>query len=495
MKVVPENKIIVARSSSQRALTAAESGLSQVLFNLRNADFISETTAPSSNLEYLTIGNVESIASMNTGESLKITIDPPPPYGTSTPYVTYQVKILKTGGETWIPDNLPSDALHNVSLEIHSMGLVLDKKGGNVLARKVISTNCNVDFNKTTETIPLSLALLAGGDIKFSGGGGGKYPIEGGSVFANGNIIGKENKLVINGGSAYAAGTIPKGIASGGVNPGYGTTIEISQIYADYNKNLAWNFKTGAYPYNDSVAAQTDPKTGAVLYTYPNMSDPYVQSVIRNYLHGATEDTGDMLEDIHAFYNDLMNATGTEDGSGSGLDALNPLVVADLQKNAKKVAYYYNGDFTFNGSSIKYFGDEDKFYTDPNQKKDINYLSFGGIIIIDGDLSIESNDAIGDLNKLDLTFIVRGTVTIRTTGSAVLNGLLYAENGIKMESGSMEVNGAIITEGSIDVKGNSTITYHEMGLNTINVLKLLSSGVSNANIGLSSWKEISYDEF
>jgi len=466
LKVIPENKIIVARSSSQRALTAAETGLSQVLFNLRNADFISGTTAPSIDLQYLTIGNVESIASMSKDDVLTVIKDPPPPYGTSMPYVTYQLKIIKTSDYTWTPDDEPSDEEHTVDLEIHSMGIVYrDSTKKEIAARKVISTTCRVVFNKTATSHMLSLGILAGGDINFSG----NSQVVGGDIFANGGITsnGGGHDYRVDGGKAYAAvGPIPGGIASGGEYSPV-DTIDIAKQFVPYTKSLAWEFKTGAYPYNGTESG------------YPNTSDPIVQAVIRTYLLGVTEDAGDTLEDIHAFYNDLMAGTGA-------FLTLTPTQLTDLQTNAKKIAYYYNGDFKITGSTIKDFGDEDK-----------GYLDFGGIIIINGDLSIDSGvkTIIGDITKLNLAFIVRGEVTIKATGGATFNGLLYAENGIKMTSGTMDINGAIVTEGNIEVKGDSKITYHDVGLNTITVKKLNSNEVSDANIGLSSWKEISFDEF
>ena len=121
LKVVPENKIIVARSSSQRALTAAETGLSHVLFNLRNADFMTDTTAPSGMPEYLDIADVKAIAS-NTAVYLLAPDLGEHAYSTGTPYVTYWVKIKKTGGDTWTPTDAPSEETHSVTLAIYSMG-------------------------------------------------------------------------------------------------------------------------------------------------------------------------------------------------------------------------------------------------------------------------------------------------------------------------------------------------------------------------------------
>jgi len=169
-KVITEKKVSNARASSERALVAAETGLSQTLFNLRNADFMAGTTAPSTDLEYLKIDDVTNIAS---GPSpfpelvVNKTTEPPPPFGTNIPYVIYQVKIVKTGGDVWTPSDDPSDETKNVSLKIYSLGTVYnDPSKAEVLARRVVRTTCTVDFNKAVNTI--DFGILSGGDIKLN---------------------------------------------------------------------------------------------------------------------------------------------------------------------------------------------------------------------------------------------------------------------------------------------------------------------------------------
>jgi hypothetical protein len=347
-----------------------------------------------------------------------------------------------------------------VTLAIYSTGTVYNNSTEKVvIARKAISTKCDVVFNKSTNTI--NFGILAGGNIALDG----NSQETGGDIFANGDITSNNPQQKVIGGEAYAHGAIDSTIApESSRHPGQ-STIDVAANFEQYNKHMAWAFKTGEYPYNGTV-------TG-----YPNTSDPLVQSIIQGYLGlaGATDDDemGSTLDGIKAFYSDLMSATGTDDGSGSGFNALNPLQVQDLQSHANAIVYYHKGNVTLNHGN-----------------PDLSNLK--GIIVIDGDLKISGNATIGDSENPEnpqFALVVRGTIT-QATGTADFYGLLYGES-FTMSAGDFNCYGAMVSEGDITVKGNSTITFKNTSLNTINVLE--SNGVSTADA--SSWKEIPYNVF
>jgi len=147
----------------------------------------------------------------------------------------------------------------------------------------------------------------------------------------------------VSNGEAYAHGAIDPTIAPDGKRHPGQSTIDIVTRFASYNKDLAWAFKTGEYPYDGSEEG------------YPNTSPEggIVAAVISSY--------GDTLGDIHDFYNDLMGYGGgsvDEDGHpipdegytllGSGFGTLTSVQLLDLQTNAKNIAYYQKGDVTLN---------------------------------------------------------------------------------------------------------------------------------------------------
>ncbi|MGC8789870.1 MAG: hypothetical protein ACP5QM_08200, partial [Caldisericum sp.] len=61
LKVTTEKALNNAQSTSQRSLTAAESCISQVAFDLRNSDLGNKVINPTNTYHYLTVDNVKSI--------------------------------------------------------------------------------------------------------------------------------------------------------------------------------------------------------------------------------------------------------------------------------------------------------------------------------------------------------------------------------------------------------------------------------------------------
>ncbi len=470
-KVITDKKVSNARASSERALVTAETGLSQVVFNLRNADFITDTTAPSGVLEHLDIDGVKAIAEATPDETHVLLNLGEHPYSdpTDVPYVTYWVKIKKTGGEIWTPTDVPSEEPHYVSLAIYSMGTVYNNSTADkeVIGRKVISTDCDVVFNKSVNTI--DFGILAGGDINLDG-----HSSEiGGDIFANGDITSNNPSQKVYDGEAYAHGAIDPTIAPDpNRHPGQ-APVNITEKFEQYTKDMAYAFKTGAGPYNGTVEG------------YPNTSEGVVQDAIASYLSG-DEETGDTLGDIHDFYNDLMGygVEGYVPADPDKFDNFGTLSLDqlfDLRNKANNIVYYHQGEVTLSNA---------------HNSPDLSNLR--GIIVIEGNFEIAGNVDIGDSNYLEegrsgpeFALIVRGTIT-QTVGTANFYGLLYGES-FTMSAGNFNCHGAIVAEGDIEITGNSTITFKDTGLNIVDVLE--SNGVSEAELGSSSWKEISYEEF
>jgi len=433
------------------ALVTSETGLSQILFNLRNTDFTDPgSTAPLGNLEYLTVGGARNIASNGSGYVLSLSEHS---YSESTdkPFVTYSVKIKKIDGGTWDPDN-PSEDPINVSLAIYSLGMVYsDSSKAEVLARRVISTECDAVFSIGTTSSLIDYGILAGGNIEFKG----HATEEGGDIFANGNITSDGSTDRVTDGEAYAHGAIDEGIAPDGEHPGQ-ATVNISEQFEQYTKDMAYAFKTGGYPY------------GGTEGDYPNTSEPIVMAVVQSYL--GSDDTGNTLDEIQTFYSDLMEPA--ED-----FNILTPLQLKNLQDNANNIVYYHEGDVKINNSAT-------------------NLSNLKGIIVIEGKLTLAGNVDIGDSLNPDnpeFALIVRGEVVIKPTGTATLYGLLYAEDDITV-SGTFDCYGAMVTEKDIELKGNAKVIYEDTGLNTAGSLEYDLNGIESANIGPSSWEEISYEE-
>jgi hypothetical protein len=254
-------------------------------------------------------------------------------------------------------------------------------------------------------------------------------------------------------------------------------TYDIAGHVSALTPTLAWNFKQGLSPYDGSVSG------------YPDTRGTSIKTIINRYLTGTSQASGDTLQKIHAFYNDLMNASG----SFVALKRDYPAQYEALRAGAKNIAYYSTSGRTFNGSTVSDFGDSSR-----------GYLSFGGVLILGGNLAIESNGTIGNSALYDLTMVVNGSATFKGAGSATFNGLLYVKGNLTAEdetgkdktTGSFHINGALVTEGTMNVKGNSSIVYHDVGLNTITIDNTTQTNrVTSANMGASSWKETSYDAF
>jgi len=192
-KVISEKKVSNARASSERALVTAETGFSQTLFDFRNVNFDSGTIEPLDVTHYLTLPKIKEIAGNPVNHITDCTEQA---YSglTDVPYVTYYIKIKRLSGGyegIWDPDTSGDYDARDIPVQIYSLGTVYsDSTKAEVLARRIVTTECNITFYKESETTyegsseVFEYGLFSGGDISF---GGGAQEVDG-NIYAGGNI-------------------------------------------------------------------------------------------------------------------------------------------------------------------------------------------------------------------------------------------------------------------------------------------------------------------
>ena len=467
MRVVPENTITKARTHSQRVLSTAEAGDSQVLFDLRNfgtstdVNYKDKFDPNSGSLHYLSPQNIIDLINSTSGLI--------PPY---SPLITNpgssSSDSFETSYQAEIKVNSNDTTNKILDVDLSTLGTVKDRTAGNILARKAIKTNFKISYTKPTtetETIPPSgifdYALYSGGDIAF----GGSAQTVVGSIHAVGMIdLGNaQNQVRVGGGgNAEAEKNITgKGIVTGTpISPA--TAVPFPEINIDSYEGLADAFRSGNVPYDGSKP------------TFPKTTDQHVLEVIQSYLGTTGSST---LSGINNFYNALKNGTLP----------LSPaeLLAANLNlTTAKNIVYYVQGDTPINGQ-----------------------FECIGTLVIDGDLIINGNSQIGDpADPGAAAILVKGNIDL-SNGTADLYGLFYSTGGLTGH-GTFYCEGSIATKGSIDINGNYTVKYHPIineNLGVSGTTTTTTTGsysvTSAAGAGTSSsassytWKEISYDEF
>jgi hypothetical protein len=500
-KVISEKKISNARFSSERALVAAETGLAQVLFNLRNADFINEITVPDpgnpEQITYISFAEVADIAKVNSPHPFPAYSEGTVPGGTGTPYVTYRVKIEKTEGDAFDPEVQPDVATVN----IYSLGTVYNNNvDKTVLARKVVETECKITFNSVPQNVSVDYGILAGVNINFIGNSNRVFS---GDIYAGGNIeknSASGNQSIVLDGDAFAGVKIDDYIVPDESQKHEGAPPiddKIQTIINDlgvYDQDMADAFKTGSYPYDGTVEGY--PNTDTSSLGDPSLSKTQVDNIINDYLG----DNNNLVK-IASFYNDLVSDKITED-PGLTLDAIAFINNwKESEECLSNIVCYYEGDFDF--QSFK-----DLIYEEDGEKK----LDLGGVLIVDGDLKINSTVTINpDSNPL----LIRVTGNVSLAGGAILNGNIFASgedankkvgvgnftlNGALVTprdigvNGTFTCNGSLISEGSIDLNGTTNITFVDTGLGEVEVeLNNTLGKVTGAPITPSSWEETSYD--
>jgi len=494
IRVIPENAITKARTHSQRALSVAEAGASQVLFDLRNFgtdeehpnEFNPDSTAPlATSTHYLTSGDIISLINASSGGIIN------PSNG--TPYITNPSPPSDESFETSFQSKIKvisNDTVGKIlDVELYVLGTVSDKANNKVLARNAIKTSFQVgyDIQEHTEQIEtktwvpgtpsaiFDYALYSGSDIKFNGSAQTVI----GDIHAVGTIdLGTaQNQVRVDGGGDAEAekNIIGKGIVTGAtIFPA--SAVPFPKIDIDAYKNLADAFRSGTAPYDGTTP------------NFPNISDPHVLAVIQSYL--GAPGTSSSLSGIDAFYNALKS--GTLPLSPTELLMYNINLVT-----AKSIVYYVEGPVHINGQ-----------------------FECIGTLVVDGDLVINGNSQVGDPNDPGAAAIlVKGDIDM-ANGTADLYGLFYS-TGILTGRGTFYCEGSIAIKGSvdlgIDLSGNYTVNYHEItnpnlsvstpgewkytyedGETTYYYLITSAAGYGSAGADVNAnytWKEISYDGF
>jgi hypothetical protein len=487
MRVVPENAITKARTNSQRALAVAETGVSQVLFDLRN--FGTDSNHPnvfdpnSGSLHYLPApsdpNDIIQLIGCTTANKVFAYGEQQTSSASDNFVTSYQAKIKVNSNDT---------VNKILDVDLYVLGTVKDRSE-NVLAREAIKTNFTINYKidpvygtkPTTEWVPgtssgvFDYALYSGGDIVF---GGSAQTVQG-SIHAVGTIdLGNaQNQVRVGGnGNAEAEKNITgSGIVTGKSYEGQSApSVPFPTINIDVYKGLADAFRSGQPPYDGSNP------------NFPNITDLTVQAVIQSYL--GTPGSSSSLAGINNFYNALKN--GTLPLSPTELSAANLNLAT-----AKNIVYYVKGDIQGN---VNING---------------NFACIG-TLVVDGNLKINGHATIGDPSDPGAAAIlVKGNIDL-SNGTADLYGLFYATGGLT-GSGTFSCEGSIATKGTIDVRGNYTIKYHDitnanLGISDPGHYKTTETPVltgynysvtSAAGAGISStssdykWWKVSYDEF
>ncbi|HEX7608248.1 MAG TPA: hypothetical protein VF370_02895 [Candidatus Cryosericum sp.] len=516
--VVPEKKMIVSRSVSQRALTAAETGLSQVVFNLRNADFSKRktdpvgATAPDGNTAYLTIDKVQTIAQAPPSASTCVWNGGlgTPPDGGGTPYVVYNVKIQKTGGASISFDfsDMPTSS-GTVFITIYSLGIVYDKQGqgGTVLARKAISTRCEVGFALGGGT-SLNYSMVSGASINFNSNA---PRVLQGDVWAGGDITKGPNtdkSNIMLDGIAYAGGHVDSGVVDpskvveNAAPPNTTLTSLFTTLKANYSQAMAAAFQKGDPPYDGTVPGYPNTNLSGLPVT---TDQGFLRTMFTYYLGDSTN-----FARIASFYPDLSSGEILKDYSGklttNGITFLTNLQgFATNSATANEIVCYYDAGMQNNNSN--------------NTVNDamLGGIPLGGTLVIKGDLSITKSPTVVNAAPTNpLVLSVTGDVSLTGglinaniyasgenagtgnngqgnpsigVGRCILKGYLATPLGIGV-AGGFTCNGSLVSGGQIDVNGTVNIKYDPTG-----GMPMPGSSAVTVNAAQGTWQQISYDAF
>ena len=217
LKVVPEKSISNARISSERALSAAEAGLSQVIFDLRNVTFSDGGSIGPSDYtgkHYATVSeaaniviNPGSVVDLKESNTKSITLQ-------DYPNVTYWAQVKADSSvASWDPYS-PGNEEVVVPVSIYVLGTAYNNSSHtSILARKAIMVDYTVTYSKTSEFIPglptgafKDYALFSGTSLVFQGAS----QVIKGNVFSNGDIVLNKNNVSdrVLDGKAYLNGDL-----------------------------------------------------------------------------------------------------------------------------------------------------------------------------------------------------------------------------------------------------------------------------------------------
>jgi len=472
LKVVPEKSISNARISSERALSAAEAGLSQVVFDLRNMTFSNGGSIGPSvyyGTHYVTVSeaanivkNPGSVVDLKESNTKSITLQ-------DYPNVTYWAQVKADSSVTpWDPFTGDPKNGYDVPVIIYVLGTAYNNSSHTfILARKAIMVDYTIIYSKTSEFISgpetgaFKYALFSGTSLVFQGAS----QVITGDVFSNGDIVlnAKEVKDRVLNGKAYLNGDLYyKDNKPPITDPNaFPKTEENPELKGAHYIWLSNQFKTGSAPYNGATVTDKD---GIVIYVYPNVSS--LSSIIQSNDYLGPAGSSSTIDGIQRFYSDLMN------NSGGFAGLLGPLYDAReaLKEKISSAVYYIEGDAIINGN-----------------------FTCEGAIYIHGDLHLNGGAEI--YNPGGLAIFVDGRVL--ANGNAYVEGLLFTTKDI-YGTGSFASKGSIVALGGLNVNGSLDVTYSDINMpntDTGNDTEEVESVIEDVKQGEFTWKEISYDEF
>ena len=471
LKVVPEKSISNARISSERALSAAEAGLSQVIFDLRNVTFSDGGSIGPSDYtgkHYATVSeaaniviNPGSVVDLKESNTKSITLQ-------DYPNVTYWAQVKADSSvASWDPYS-PGNEEVDVPVSIYVLGTAYNNSShSSVLARKAIMVDYTITYSKTSEFISgpetgaFKYALFSGTSLVFQGAS----QVITGDVFSNGDIVLNKNNVSdrVLDGKAYLKGDLYNKMKDPPIEDDNAIqkTEENPELNGAHYIWLAGQFKTGQAPYDGVPVHDKDGN----LVPYADTRNSSLQFAIQSYL--GAENVPSTISGIQSFYNNL---TADPVPTGNFSTVFPVLDVLNLKANVKSAVYYIEADAIINGN-----------------------FTCQGAIYIHGDLHLNGNAKI--YNPGGLAIFVDGDVI--ANGNAYIEGLLFTPGTI-YGTGSFESKGSVVALGGIEVNGSLDITYVDINMpntDTGNDTEEVESAIDDVIQGDFTWKEISYDKF
>ncbi|MEM3827634.1 MAG: hypothetical protein QXP36_00250 [Conexivisphaerales archaeon] len=441
---------------SDKALASAEAGLSKVVSDIRNVDFLNNRIS-NTNDPYVPVYQIKQLVRY---PPYTYTILLPEKMYNLYPDTFYQAKVIRVSKgdvDGWDPDNT-TDGTKRVYVAIFVKGYV--KKNGNIVSERAIYSEAFIDYYKKTTNIyttvypnspAFSFGLFSGSDISFSG----NALVVNGNIFSDGNVdLGTAHKVRVSNGNVYAVGTISGNgtVTNGQLIPNQ-SPIEFPIVNVDYYKALAQAFKLGLPPYDGSVSR------------LPNTSNPSLRTIVQYYLGTNSQSS---FNAVTTFISDMLNKRGA-------FTSLDVTTWQQLIQKAQNIVYYV-----------------------PDPVVITSKQTYTGTIIVDNSLSIHGNVTINTSGGVAI--ICTQNVNI-ANGNATINGVLYSQ-GTVTGLGNLTVNGGIVSRNALNVSGSCQINYVPYSFNTLAIApsiqsgsSVLFNGVTNVEISNFSWREISIDDY
>jgi Tfp pilus assembly protein PilX len=237
------------------------------------------------------------------------------------------------------------------------------------------------------------------------------------------------------------------------------------------NYNLIQIASTGTS--DDGTATRTvtqQVKYGSLLYTTPQNSLVSLAGVtlkgssqINNTFTNATIKSGAAVSFAGSAQTTISTGVGSN-SSHTGSDVQQNVAALASTSTADLFSSYFGLSMTTVKSNSAYV-----FSNLGNYSSSLNGLT-GTSIWLDqpsGSATINGSTVIGSATN-PVLLIVNGSLNI--AGSAVIYGFVYVIGGQTTDidiTGSATINGALVTDGNLDLKGSTTVNYNPNILNTL----------------------------